>query len=53
MNQYETLVNEIQFAQKIIEDAPKDTPHDVLDMWLQSLHVKLQELREIRIAERN
>lgn len=53
MNQYETLINEIQFAQKIIEDAPKDTPHEVVDMWLQGLHVKLQELHEIRNAEAN
>jgi hypothetical protein len=53
MSQYESLINEIQFAQKIIEDAPKDTPHDVLDMWLYNLHVKLQELREMRYSDKN
>lgn len=47
MDQYEKLINEIQFAQKQIEDAPKDTPHEILDMWLHDLHVMSLELRSM------
>ncbi|MDU1892918.1 MAG: hypothetical protein E6767_19740 [Dysgonomonas sp.] len=50
MDRHEELINEIQFARKQIEDAPKDTPHELLDMWLQDLHMMSLELRDIHKA---
>lgn len=50
MNEYERLINEIQFAHKQIEDAPKDTPHEILDMWLQDLYSMSLQLKSINKA---
>ncbi|MFV0331464.1 MAG: hypothetical protein ACK5KL_16855 [Dysgonomonas sp.] len=52
MDQHKKLINEIQFAQKHIEDAPKDTPYEILDLWIQDLDVMLMELKDIRKASR-
>lgn len=52
MDQHKKLINEIQFAQKHIEDAPKDTPHEILDLWMQDLDIMLMELKDIRKASR-
>lgn len=46
MDQYENLINEIQHARKHIEDAPKDTPYEILDTWLQELNTMSLKLRE-------
>ena len=52
MDQHKKLINEIQFAQKHIEDAPKDTPHEILDVWMHDLDVMLMELKNIRNTSR-
>jgi len=46
MDTYENLINEIQLAQKYIEDAPRDISHEVLDTWLQELDIMTLKLRE-------
>lgn len=47
MSRREELEKEIVLAKKRIDDAPKNTPHEVMDVWvkeLDSLSVELNNL---------
>jgi len=47
MSRRSELEKEITLAKKRIDDAPKDTPHEIMDLWakeLDSLSVELNNL---------
>ncbi len=53
MSRRKELEKEIELAQRRIDDAPKDTPNDVLNLWKKDLDSLLFELNNLYDDDEN